>query len=323
MKLLLCQEINIFSHLIPHSFRLEPSFDAEQRQLINDLFDGGGARDLNPNSIVLTVNNKLPIDVKCIQSFNEHQYLNEKAMDAFLELCMLRDLQLVSAFNEVNADKASFIARLGSTYLTSQFANLLMQVDLSVEQFLTHDLVKELVQKQTMIKSYRTVIPIFWRGESYSEWLLVIVDTSNRTVNCIFTKFNTIIDSSIGDDAKTALCCNLRDKIGAILSTTSPLPTTGGQSVEQQLDQQPLLQWTHVNHFNSAGSDLNITEQQKRIPLSQNHGVSEKATTGIYIMYCIECDYFDAPLYAPLESDWLNIRRNLAYCILSEQLMLL
>lgn len=142
---------------------MEPSFDAEQRQLINDLFAGGGARDLNPNSIVVTVNNTLPIDVKCIQSFNEHQCLNEKAMDAFLELCMLRDLQLVSAYNEVNADKASFIARVGSTYLTSQFANLLMQVDLSVEQFLTHDLVKELVRNQTMTKSYRTVIPIFWR----------------------------------------------------------------------------------------------------------------------------------------------------------------
>ena len=304
--------------------RLEPSFDAEQRQLINDLFDGGGVRNLNPNSIVLTVNNKLPIDVKCIQSFNEHQCLNEKAMDAFLELCMLRDLQLVTAFNEVNADKAGFIPRVGSTYLTSQFANLLMQADLNLEQFLSHDLVKDLVQRQAITKSYRTVIPLFWRGESYSEWLLIIVDTSFHTVNFIFTKFNTIIESPIGDDAKTALCSSLRDKIGAILLAAPPLPTTmqPQPSDQHQPDQQSLVQWTHINHFNSTDVDSNITEPQKRIPLSQNHGVSERASSGVYIMYCIECDYFDAPIFAPLESDWLNIRRNLAYCILNEQLML-
>ena len=200
-----------------------------------------------------------------------------------------------------------------------------MQADLSAEQLLTLDFVKELVQQQAMTKRYRTVIPIFWKGESYSEWLLIIVDTSNYTVNYIFTKFNGIIDSAISDDAKTALCASLKDKLGAILSATPSLSTAGQQALqsdEQQPDQQPLQQWTHVNHFNSTILNSSITEPQKRIPLSQNHGVSEKTASGIYIMYCIECDYFDAPMFAPLESDWLNIRRNLAYCILNEQLMI-
>ena len=66
--------------------RLEPTYDAEERQLISDLFNGGAMRNLNPNSIIVSINDKYPIDVKCIQSFSSGQFLSEIAMDAFLEL---------------------------------------------------------------------------------------------------------------------------------------------------------------------------------------------------------------------------------------------
>lgn len=191
-------------------------------------------RNLNANSIVVTINNKYPIDVKCIQSLKSDQFLSEKAMDAFLELCAVRDLQLVTAFNEVNIDKAGYITRLGSTYLNSQFSSLLMQSDLSVEELLRHDLVQTLLQNHTIQKSYRTIIPILWKGDHHEEWFLIILDTSNHTVNFIFTRFSATIESPISDDSKAALTVNLREKLEVLLSRVT---------IQQQQQQQPADDW--------------------------------------------------------------------------------
>ena len=287
-------------------------------------------RNLNANSIVVTINNKYPIDVKCIQSLKSDQFLSEKAMDAFLELCAVRDSQLVTAFNEVNIDKAGYITRLGSTYLNSQFSNLLMQSDLIVEELLSHDLVQELLRNQTIQKSYRTIIPILWKGDPHDEWFLIILDTSNHTVNFIFTRFSAIIESSISDDLKAALTVNLREKLEVLLSRVTiqqqqqqqqQQPVDDIMIGEPNIEQQPPIQWIFVNYFNSATENQPV-DSQRRIILSHNHGVLEKAASGIYIMYSIECDYFDAPIFAPLDMDWINIRRTLAYCIINEQLML-
>lgn len=90
---------------------------------------------------------------------------------------------------------------------------------------------------------------------------------------------------------------------------------------EPNIEQQPPIPWTFVNYFNSATEDQPV-DSQRRIPLTHNHGVPEKAASGIYIIYFVECDYFDAPIFAPLDMDWINIRRTLAYCIINEQLLL-
>ena len=235
--------------------RLEPTHDAEQRQLINDLFEGGAMRSLNANSIVVTINNRYPIDVKCIQSFNTGQYLSVIAMDAFLELCVLRDLQLVTAFNEVNSDdKAGYVPRTGCTYLNSQYARLLMQLDLILEQFISDNLVADLIQKQLFIQSYRTIIPLLWKGDN-NEWLLIIVDTPNHTVHFIFAKFNGDIESQISDDAKAALSVSLKEKLEAVLTAQQQLVVANNTNENNQ----PIIVWTFVNHFNSASDDV-ITE---------------------------------------------------------------
>jgi hypothetical protein len=241
-------------------------------------------------------------------------------MDAFLELCVLRDSQLVTAFNEANSDKAGYVPRSGCTYLNSQYAGLLMQTDLSVEQFLSDNLVADLIQKQLFLHSYRTIIPLLWKGDN-NEWLLIIIDCSNQSVHFIFAKFSGVIESQISDDAKAALSVSLKEKIEAVF--------TAQQQQQQQLlvvgnnneTNQPMIPWTFVNHFNSAPDDI-LTEPQKRIPLSHNRGVPSKSDSGIYIMHSIECDYFDTPIFAHLDADWQNIRHNLAYCIINEQLMI-
>ena len=274
-------------------------------------------RNLNPNSIIVTINDKYPIDVKCIQSFNSGQFLSEIAMDAFLELCYVRDSQLVTAFNEVNVDKSGYIPRIGCTYLNSQFSSLLMQSDLSVEQFTAHGLVQELIQKQTIFKSYRTFIPVFWPGNHRNEWLLIVLDNSYHTANIIFTKFSVVNESSISEDEKAALTISLGEKLEILLSQVNLQPDHEEQKVEQQQQKK----WTFVTYFNSTTEEQSA-DPHRRIPLSHYQGVSEKAGSGIYIMHIIECEYFDAPLFAPLELDWINIRRNLAYCIIKEQLMI-
>ena len=274
-------------------------------------------RNLNANNIVVTINNRYPIDVKCIQSFNTSQYLSVTAMDAFLELCILRDLQLVTAFNEVNSDKAGYVPRTGCTYLNSQFARLLMQSDLSVEQFISDNLVADLIQNQSFQRSYRIIIPLLWRTGDSEEWLLIIVESSAQTVHFLFAKFSGVIESQISDDAKAALSVSIQEKLEAVLT-----------SQQQQLvvantneNNQPTITWTFVNHFNSTSEDV-LTESQKRIPLAHNRGVPAKSDSGIYIMHSIECDYFDVPIFAHLDVDWQNIRHNLAYCVINEQLMI-
>ena len=311
----MCSKVIKFCYMF--NCRLEPTYDAEERQLISDLFNGGAMRNLNPNSIIVSINDKYPIDVKCIQSFSSGQFLSEIAMDAFLELCNVRDLQLVTAFNEVNVDKSGYIPRIGCTYLNSQFSSLLMQSDFSVDRFTAHDLVQELIQKQTFRKSYRTFIPVLWTGDHRNEWLLIIMDTSNHTINFIFTKFSVVVESSVSEDEKAALTVSLRGKLEIILSQINLPP----DQEEQKVEQQQQIEWTFVNYFNSSLEEQSA-DPHRRIPLSHYQGISEKAGSGIYIMHTIECEYFDAPLFAPLEHDWINIRRNLAYSIIKEQLMI-
>ena len=71
-------------------------------------------RNFNANSIVVTINNRYPIDVKCIQSFKTGQYLSVTAMDAFLELCVLRDSQLVQHLTKLTAIRLAMFQEVGA-----------------------------------------------------------------------------------------------------------------------------------------------------------------------------------------------------------------
>jgi len=48
------------------------------------------------------------------------------------------------------------------------------------------------------------------------------VDNSNHSFNFIFTKFSAVIDSQICDDAKVALCVDLKEKLSGLLSAQPP-----------------------------------------------------------------------------------------------------
>ena len=58
-----------------------------------------------------------------------------------------------------------------------------------------------------------------------------------------------------------------------------------------------------------------------RTPRDMKREVALLTDSGIYITYAIECDYFDAPIFAEPQ-DWVHFRNRLAYCILKKEFLL-
>ena len=45
--------------------------------------------------------------------------------------------------------------------------------------------------------------------------------------------------------------------------------------------------------------------------------------SGLYVLFAMECDYFDSPVYAPDPIHWTTFRIRMAYCLLNKQLLLI
>ncbi len=41
--------------------------------------------------------------------------------------------------------------------------------------------------------------------------------------------------------------------------------------------------------------------------------------SGLYVLFAMECDYFDSPIFAPDQTHWSNFRTRMAYCLLNRQ----
>ncbi len=66
----------------------------------------------------------------------------------------------------------------------------------------------------------------------------------------------------------------------------------------------------------------NETAESNRTPLRMPGSVLSKKDSGIYIVYAIDCDYYDAPIFADSTfNDWCNIRRNYAFCMANAELI--
>ena len=99
--------------------RLDPIADADDMQLIKDLFAGGESRRMGLNSIAVriddsSVSQHLPdtfqslqsgnhnVSVRVFQSFQAGQLLSKEGMDAVLQLFINRDQQMCEAYAQVN-----------------------------------------------------------------------------------------------------------------------------------------------------------------------------------------------------------------------------
>ena len=45
-------------------------------------------------------------------------------------------------------------------------------------------------------------------------------------------------------------------------------------------------------------------------------GLVNHVDSGLYVLYAIECDYYDCPIFATTPEDFYNIRMKLSHCLL-------
>ena len=57
-----------------------------------------------------------------------------------------------------------------------------------------------------------------------------------------------------------------------------------------------------------------------RTPSGMFGKVALSTDSGIYLTYAIECDYFDAPIFADTQG-WSLIRQKMAYCVLNQEIL--
>jgi len=237
-------------------------------------------------------------------------------MDSILELNKERDARISEAFELVNKKKRGYIYRRPCQYVESSVANVIFSSVLTQEEILQNMSVSTLIRERKILKAYRSYIPYFW--EKMNEWILVIVDTEQSSISIIYCRFEANVSLSKARDRQ-----QLNDVITprmqfVLMESSRDLPNV---VTNVPPSQEPLLycraQWT-LSYQDPDAQVITTSEISCRTPLGMNGRISAQASSGVYIAYALECDYYDAPIYA--ENDhWENIRRYLAYCILNNE----
>jgi len=315
-------------------FRLDPIADADDIQLIKDLFAGGESRRMGLNSIAVriedsSVSQHLPdtfqslqsgnhnVSVRVFRSFQAGQLLSKEGMDAVLQLFINRDQQMCEAYAQVNEKKPGYVLRSESFYVKSDLSSILMR-EQSLDSMLADPSVSFCIRKQLFVKAYRCIIPLLW--EQKNEWILIIIDPSAHSVHTIYPKYSAdVIQASSGDE-KVSNSILLKDKLSAILTETSTLLIPQPQQVEIN---QVTHTWQFYCIYNSSGAhDILKDNINHRTPTGMDCGISQHHDSGIYILHAMECDYYDCPIFNTIAEDWNIIRMKTAHCVLNKQLII-
>jgi len=256
---------------------------------------------LSPSS-VSDINKQLELKlmVSAIQTFAEGNLLHINCMDVFIELCADRDEQLNSAHKYCNEKKRGYTLRMKSQFIKREVTEILFAEDLQANN--PHIV----LLAESLRNNYLTYIPYF---SSYlHEWVLITIDYFNSTVNFIYTRYEEgVVPPSTAED-RANLNLKMKANIQTLLLVSQPpLPTL------------PVLLNPDVNiaTFRFVTNDsLNLTPQEMA------GTVSRSTDSGIYIIFAIECLYFDAPLFAEIQ-DWHTLRRSLAFNVVKGMLMYL
>jgi hypothetical protein len=279
--------------------RLTPLPDAKDIQLVKGFFEGGEALNMHLHSVAVTLGNGRQIVLRSVQSLHSGYQLDQSAMDAMVDLFTARDLQLCEAHTQVNEKLRGYIKRVRSQFLNSEVSKVLFDGTISLESMLQHHLVVELVNSKSFLTCYRTVIPYFWIAKS--EWVLAIIDTATSSVHFVHPFYDISISTLISSDERSTLNVFLKDKIESILQNST---------VEEYVPDK----WTfHMN-----------IEENGRVTVVNGirTAVYNANDSGLYVLYAMECDFFDTPIFAPDITHWSNFRTRMAYCLLSKQLLL-
>ena len=278
--------------------RLTPLVDANDIRLVKGFFEGGEPLNLHLHSPAVSLGNNLEIVVKSVQSLHLGYKIDHVAMDAMIYLFGARDLQLCDAHKQVNEKLRGYVQRERSQFLGSEISNLLFDGTASMESILQHPKILDIVTSKSVTTCYRTVIPYFW--STRGEWVLAIIDTVTSSVHFIHPFYASDITAPISSDERSALNIFLKDKIEQVLRKT-----IGDEYVPGK--------WTFY---------MNIEENGRVFVINDTRTVVYNATdSGLYVLFAMECDYFDSPVYAPDPTHWTNFRTRMAYCLLNKQLL--
>jgi hypothetical protein len=307
--------------------RLDPIADADDMQLIKDLFAGGESRRMGLNSIAVRIDDSSVsqhltdtfqslqsgnhnVSVRVFQSFQAGQLLSKEGMDAVLQLFINRDQQMCEAYAQVNEKKPGYVPRSESFYVKSDLSSILMR-EQSLDSMLADPSVSFCIRKQLFVKAYRCIIPLLW--EQKNEWILIIIDPSAHSVHTIYPKYSADVMQASSGDEKASNSILLTDKLSAILS--APTNTQETNQVNRT--------WQFYCIYNSSGThDILKDNINHRTPTGMDCGISQHRDSGIYILHAMECDYYDCPIFNTIAEDWNIIRMKTAHCVLNKQLII-
>ena len=307
-------------------YRLDPTSDAEDIQLIRDIFNGGESRRMGPTSIAVRIetNNHMTPDtfqswqsgnhavtVQMFQSFQAGEIISNDAMDAILQLFINRDQQMCDAYLQVNEKKPGYVQRSETLYIKSSFSTKLMR-DESAEAMLEDPSIVLCIEKHYLLKPYRCIIPLLWNNKN--EWILIIIDPAAHSVEIIYPQYSVDVLQASSGDERVSNSIYLRDKLISILSASN---------LAVQTNPNPPEPWLFYYIYNSAGTN-NILKynMNHRIPDGMDCGLVNHVDSGLYVLYAIECDYYDCPIFATTHEDFDNIRMKLSHCVLNKQLII-
>ena len=277
-------------------YRLTLLADANDVRLVRGFFEGGESLNLHLHSHAVTLDNGAEIVVKNVQTLQLGYRLDIATMDAMVYLFNSRDVQLCEAHTQVNEKLRGYIKRDQSQYLNSKVSHVLFDESLPIDSKLQHPTVLEIINSKSFLKCYRTVIPFFW----IDEWILVIIDTMTYTVHFVHPLYSTGIRDPSTADERCTVNVFLKGIIEAILQTSTGEGYISGK-------------WTFYLSLEENGRATVIN--------SIRTVVYDTEDSGLYVLFAMECDYFDSSMFAPDCIHWSNFRTRMAYCLLNKQLL--
>jgi hypothetical protein len=172
-------------------------------------------------------------------------------------------------------------------------------------------------------------LPFLWKIKN--EWLVIIVDNARNEVSIVYAKYSNPSLSHSTQNERAALNFVIKERITRILTAMSAVPvpviavvpTTEG-TIEQRiasLRHPPLLTIDTCKFIHYYHDEELVPSDCHRTPPDRSLAVLLPTDSGLYVVYAIECDYFDVPVYMGTTSDVSNFRQRLAFWILSKQLM--
>jgi hypothetical protein len=267
---------------------------------------------MTDSSVVVTIDDT-PILVKSIATLKKGKIMDNIIMNALMQLNKARDELVCSAY-KVNEGKPGYVPRKPCSYIRSEVANILFSSELSVEETLENPAVQLFGNSGTLLTSYRTIIPYYWKD--HKEWMLVIVDSSAKEIHIVYTRYLRPELSGINAELKESQNQQIVSKLTALLSN-SVEPVVEGATAAQR-SHFVNRSWSIIYVSPDIDSE-NIPKSYNRTPCHMNCGLGVKQDSGLFIAHAIECDYYDVPVYATPD-DWEVIREKLVYYVLNNDL---